>query len=190
MPVARPSSGGTNGMAIAALILGISAFVCLGPLGGLLAVVFGILGLSKAKQIGTGRGMSIAGIILGALGTIVSILVLVLFVFGATEAVKNIGGVADPSTYELVVSQNTCKVQYGFVTYEGTIKNKTGSEKNFNINTEIRNSSSKSVIDTPNDIVYNIAPGDTAQWSVSLPVNSDVQTSCKVLNVENWFNNN
>ena len=42
-----PASGGsqTNGMAVAALVLGILTFVCLGPVAGILAIVFGILGM-------------------------------------------------------------------------------------------------------------------------------------------------
>lgn len=49
-----------NGLAIAALVLGILTFVCLGPIAGVLAIIFGFLGLKKANEMGgTGKGMSI-----------------------------------------------------------------------------------------------------------------------------------
>ena len=67
-------------------MLGILTFVCLGPIAGVLAIIFGFLGLKKANEMGgTGKGMSIAGIVLGAVGTIASILFLVLVVFASTD---------------------------------------------------------------------------------------------------------
>ena len=59
-PVAPPS----NGWGLAALITGLVGG-CLPVLGGLLACIFGILGIKRANQIHTGKGMSIAGLILG-----------------------------------------------------------------------------------------------------------------------------
>lgn len=56
----------TNGAAVASLILGILG--CVPFLTGLLAVVFGVVGIRKARapQVG-GKGLAIAGIILGVL---------------------------------------------------------------------------------------------------------------------------
>ena len=50
-----PGSGGaqggrSNGLAVAALVLGILTFFCLGPLGGILAIVLGFLGLSRRAR--------------------------------------------------------------------------------------------------------------------------------------------
>ena len=61
---AQPRPG--NGWSVAALVTGLVGF-CLPALGGLLAVVFGILGIKRAGTTRTGRGMSIAGLILGLL---------------------------------------------------------------------------------------------------------------------------
>jgi hypothetical protein len=59
----------SNGMATAALVLGILA-LC-GGLTGIPAIICGILGLSRAKQAGgTGQGSAIAGLVLGALGIV------------------------------------------------------------------------------------------------------------------------
>ena len=62
--MAQGKKGG-NGFAIASLICGILG--CTG-IGGLLAIIFGILGINKASrqpEVG-GKGMAIAGIVLGA----------------------------------------------------------------------------------------------------------------------------
>lgn len=60
----------TNGMAIASLVCGL--LFCL-PICGILAIIFGIVGLAKTKdpRVG-GKGMSIAGLILGIFGILFS----------------------------------------------------------------------------------------------------------------------
>ena len=72
----RPVSGG--GMATAALVLGILALITSftvigGLLLGLLAVIFGVIGLRRARQgLALGRGRAIAGIVLGVLGILLA----------------------------------------------------------------------------------------------------------------------
>ena len=63
-PVERAT---TNGFAVAALVLGI-AVLCTGIIGGILAVVFGNLALSRIAESNgrqRGRAMAISGIVLG-----------------------------------------------------------------------------------------------------------------------------
>ncbi|MGH9414410.1 MAG: DUF4190 domain-containing protein [Terriglobales bacterium] len=70
--------GGTNGFAIASLILGI---LWLYWLGSILAIVFGHVALVQIKRAGdnsTGRGMAIAGLVLGYLGVAIAILTIAL----------------------------------------------------------------------------------------------------------------
>src|SRR5690349_7624101 len=60
-PVQRPS----NGLAVAALVLGIVGIVTCGALS-ILAVIFGHVSYSQIKRTGEeGRGMAVAGIVLG-----------------------------------------------------------------------------------------------------------------------------
>ncbi len=66
---ASSSSGATNGMAIASLVMGGLSFSCCGcGLFGLLAVVFGALALSQLNQQPQqgGKPLAVAGIVLGA----------------------------------------------------------------------------------------------------------------------------
>ncbi len=83
-------------MAVAALVLGIlsllGAFFCgSGVLFGIIAVVLGFLGMKKANELPgqPQRGLAIAGIVTGAIGTIISIIV-ILFVFVLGSAADNI----------------------------------------------------------------------------------------------------
>jgi hypothetical protein len=79
-----PGAGGTqsNGLGVWSLVLGLAAFVCsLGPLAGIPAI---ILGHSAKKAVAQGRannpGMGTAGIVLGWIATVLSILAIAFFV--------------------------------------------------------------------------------------------------------------
>jgi len=66
----------TNGLAIAAMVLGI---VWLWWLGSILALIFGFVALKQIKERHeSGRGMAVAGIVLGCLGIGVGVVVLFL----------------------------------------------------------------------------------------------------------------
>jgi predicted Zn finger-like uncharacterized protein len=70
-----PSAG--NPLAVAGLVLGILAIpgAILGPLDvviAILALIFGMLGLRKAKKARTSKGMAVTGIALGAVGLVLA----------------------------------------------------------------------------------------------------------------------
>ncbi|MET9930025.1 MULTISPECIES: DUF4190 domain-containing protein [unclassified Streptomyces] len=87
----------SNGMGTAAMVLGIVSVAgfCLYGLGvvlGVLGVVFGIIGVKKAgRGEATNRGMAIAGIVLGAIGTLISAVFLGFVIWAVAQ---------DPSTFE------------------------------------------------------------------------------------------
>lgn len=75
----------TNGFAIAALVLGI---VWVYWIGSILALVFGYIAKNQIDQSGgreTGRGMAIAGIVLGWIGVGFLILFLVILAAGGSS---------------------------------------------------------------------------------------------------------
>lgn len=98
------SNGPTNGLAIAALVVGIVAVISgWAPFWGLIvgaaAVVLGIIALKKK----TGKGMAIAGIITGAIAAIWSLVVTILFVIvlvGGAAAVGTVQQAAEQATAE------------------------------------------------------------------------------------------
>lgn len=78
---------GSNGVAIAALVVGIiGALLCWVPIVGLVlglvALVLGIVGVRRR----TGKGMAIAGIVLGAIAVVVGVVVLIAGYFFYTVA--------------------------------------------------------------------------------------------------------
>ena len=79
--VAPPPGTGTNGLAIAALVLGLVGWVvCIGSL---LAVILGAVARNQIRRSGGGQqgaGMAKAGIILGAIGLVLWLVYLVLAV--------------------------------------------------------------------------------------------------------------
>jgi hypothetical protein len=66
-----------NGMALAALISScVAVFIC--GIGFILGVIFGHIALSQIKQTGEGgRGMAVAGLVIGYIGIVVMIVVLI-----------------------------------------------------------------------------------------------------------------
>ena len=77
----QPAQRRTNGFAVAALVLGIlgllSSIVVVGGLLGIIAIGLGVMGLTRARRGAGGRGLSIAGIVLGALAAVVATVILI-----------------------------------------------------------------------------------------------------------------
>lgn len=81
----QQSASSTSGMAIASLVL---AIVWLGGIGSLAAVVFGILAIrqiNNSRGAQGGKGMAIAGTVIGGLGIVASILFWALILTVANE---------------------------------------------------------------------------------------------------------
>lgn len=80
-----------NGMGITAMVLGIVATVlfCLYGLGivlGVLALIFGFIGRARVRRgEATNGGMALAGIILGAVGVVISAVFLALVIYAINE---------------------------------------------------------------------------------------------------------
>ncbi|WP_306327408.1 DUF4190 domain-containing protein [Streptomyces venezuelae] len=87
----------SNGMGTAAMVLGIVAVAgfCLYGLGvilGILALIFGIIGIKKVgRGEATNRGMAVAGIVLGSIGIVVSAVFLGFVIWAIAQ---------DPSSFD------------------------------------------------------------------------------------------
>jgi hypothetical protein len=70
-PPAPPVTRGSNGVAVAGLVFGILGII-LCPLGifGILAIIFGAVGMSKARKVNAGAGQATAGLILGIVAVV------------------------------------------------------------------------------------------------------------------------
>lgn len=81
--VQQPAAPTGNGLAVAALVLGILAVVLFwtiwgGIILGVLAVIFGAVGRGKAKLGAPNKGLATAGLVLGAAGLIGAVLFIAL----------------------------------------------------------------------------------------------------------------
>lgn len=90
-PTAPPPPARTNGLAVAALVLGI----LFAPLG----IVFGIVALVQINRKGEkGRGLAIAGVAVGSVSVVLSV---TLFAFGATVLGERYDGEVAKSAFSL-----------------------------------------------------------------------------------------
>jgi hypothetical protein len=81
-----PRPGGTNGLAIAGFVLGL-LWLC--GLGSLLGVIFGFVALSQIRRSNqSGRGFAIAGIVLGIIGIIATVVAGILIATKADEIIN------------------------------------------------------------------------------------------------------
>ena len=86
-----PASTGTNGMSIAALVLGI---LWIYGIGSILSLVFGYISLGQIKRDPRqkGKGMAIAGVVLGWVGIVGAIIVIAFIVYAAQSGVYDTSG--------------------------------------------------------------------------------------------------
>lgn len=80
-----PAQQSTNGMAIAALVSALVGLFC--TVGSVLGIVFGFISLHQIKTTGQqGRGMALAGIIVGALTAVAGVIIVIaMIMLAATE---------------------------------------------------------------------------------------------------------
>ncbi len=75
-----------SGMAIAALVLGVLSFILLPCIGAVLALILGLQSLRAINQSSgwlTGRGMAIAGCVLGCVNILLWILIVIVGSFAS-----------------------------------------------------------------------------------------------------------
>jgi hypothetical protein len=94
MPYAPPAPSRTNGMAVASLVLGILAlglfFTIVFPIiFGILAVIFGIMGISKASNGADHKGLAIAGLVCGVLGIAAMIVFVAVFATTTVDVINS-----------------------------------------------------------------------------------------------------
>lgn len=98
-----PAAGGpSNGLAIASLVVAIVsfflAFIAIGAIGGIVAVVLGIMAMRRASDAsGTqgGRGLAIAGIVVGGLSILIGLAVFIVIAFVGTAIEQGSTGFTD-----------------------------------------------------------------------------------------------
>lgn len=89
-PVQIVTPGHSNGFAITSLVLGIVSLIGFGLFTGIPAIIFGGIALKRRYP---GHGMSLAGVITGSIGTLLSILfigfIIMMYAIGSNSSYYN-----------------------------------------------------------------------------------------------------
>lgn len=150
---ARP---GTNGFAIAALVLGI-LWLC--GLGSLLALIFGIVALSQIKRSGQGgKGMAIAGIVLGIIGLLAVVATVIALLAASDEIVSN-----QPDEFDDVSIVDCRRDELGRGVAELEITNDSSKASVYFVTVQFRAAGSDRVLSTSVDPVGTVEPGETVE---------------------------
>jgi Domain of unknown function (DUF4190) len=88
--VPASTSPKSSGFAIASLVLGL-VWIC--GVGSVLAIIFGAIGLSETKPPHgkSGRGAAIAGLVIGIVGVLATVVTLILVAVTADQVAENVG---------------------------------------------------------------------------------------------------
>jgi Domain of unknown function (DUF4190) len=176
-PYTTPQTPGVNGLAIAALVLGL-LWVC--GLGSILAVVFGFIALSQIKKSGQGgKGLAIAGLVLGFLGIVGGLGATAALVVTADEIVEN-----QPNEFDDVVVTSCEASETGTVVAMLDITNDSTKRSNYFITIDFRLGGDES---TELVTVNDVAPGDTTrEIAESTFDRSAAEPRCRVELVERF----
>ncbi|MEY2452003.1 MAG: hypothetical protein QOD92_1577 [Acidimicrobiaceae bacterium] len=182
----RPPGPPTNGSATAGFICGLVGFIiCLIPfgifLGGVVAVVgivFGVLGRSRAREVGVGRSQATAGLTLGIAGLVVGVLWLIAF-RSVFTSVRHSLEVRDG---DFIVNSETCRaIEGSFVTTSGEITNTSGDDKLLvQVEVTVRDSAGF-IVGENQEFVGSVDAGETHPYFVRVVVDQTVsEPHCEV----------
>jgi hypothetical protein len=183
-PTGTRAPGPKRGMAITAFIVAVAsaaigwfpfAFTIAGA-GVVVAVVFGIIGLRRAKQQGgAGRGFAVAALVISP----VALAVCVGGFFFTRFVVREINRYDDPGDYAL--TKDSCTAEGTLVTFSGTIRNDGSDTRSYELS--VSYGSNGRQLGTDFVDVDDVHPGDTADWSDTQRVSSADGIACDVTDV-------
>lgn len=178
VPAPGPVSAPRNGLAVAALVLGITAmatswmpwiFVA-GAVCAVLALGLGITAIRRSRSLGR-RGMSIAGVVLGAVA-----LPLAGFGLWLTSVVSE---VIDPAPHTVDV---VCSTSAGRATADGSITNLSDDEASFLLTITFVETPSGDTLGSRTVQVDDVPAGGESDFSVGITSDADaVECSADVL---------
>jgi hypothetical protein len=182
-PPGHAANGSSNGIAVAALVCGIVSVVvgwipvlfAIGAVLAVLAIIFGIVGLRRARSSGRRRGLAITGLVTGSIGVPVAVLGLVftIVVFRAIDRYEN-----PPASTSSIES---CVIESGRARAEGELRNDGTRSSRFTVSVVFRGVPSGpsrerlvSVRSTP--------PGETTRFVVDQRLEAD-DVECTITDV-------
>ncbi len=172
----------SNGMATAALTCGIVGiliawmpFVVVMGIGlGVLALVFGIKGMQRSSTSGSGRGVAIAGIVMGSLTLLTAIVGVILSVL----LFSAIADFIEPGPVDTDIAD--CRLDGRNATIEGTLTNESRTERDYTLFV---------TLDKQVDIITfdDLAAGETVEWIAQVRTRSQLAECRPTLIVQGPF---
>jgi hypothetical protein len=166
-----------NGLATAAITCGLLAplfawmpvFVVIGIVLGVLAVVFGVRGRRRAREVGAGSGTALTGLIGGTVALVLSVVGIVLTV-GLMRALDHFMS-PGPVRAEVV----SCNVGPGAIDLEGSLTNLSGASRSYTVYGVVREPGG-----TPDLVerVSDVEPGATVPFTMHRSGRSADTGSC------------
>lgn len=175
----RPTARG-NGMAVAGLVLGIVGVVfglipvlfLIALACGTLAVIFGGVAWNNARHGANKKGMSIAGVVLGAVALVLGVAGIILIDDAVNdleddldEAFDDAFGPASPNDYDIAIEECD-RDELGYGTAAGTIRNQSAELASFAVTVNFVDAEGTRVADGFT-FVNDLARGRSARWMVS-----------------------
>jgi hypothetical protein len=182
-PPGHAANGTSNGIAVAALVCGIVSVVvgwipvlfAVGAVLALLAIIFGIVGLRRARTSGRRKGHAIAGLVTGSVGVFVAVggLVFTIVLFRAIDRYEN-----PPVSTSSIAS---CVVESGSARAEGELRNDGTRSSRFTVSVVFRGLPSGPSRERLVS-VRSIPPGETATFVVEQRLDADA-VECAIAHV-------
>jgi hypothetical protein len=137
-----------------------------------LAIIFGIVGIGRARTSGRRKGFAITGLVTGSAGVLVAVggLVLTIVVFRAIDRYEN-----PPDSTASIAS---CVVEDGRARAAGEVRNDGARSSRFTVHVEFRGVPSGPTIERLAS-VRSIPPGGTAQFAVDHRFEAD-DVECEI----------
>ncbi len=184
-----PPGSRNNGLALAAMIVGIIGaffsvlvvfFFLAIPLGAT-ALGLGIAGRKRAggRPDGRGRGQAASGIVLGSIAIALGVLGVVL-VFFVIDFGDDIGGTANPASYE--VDPGSCFFEDGEAVAEGELENTSGRSRSYEVVVEFEDDDGDRVAQASEDL-DDLASGESDLFRIAVTDERGVVDACRVTKV-------
>jgi hypothetical protein len=164
----RATARAGNGIALAAMVCGIVSVVVgwgpyvfwAGAVLAVLALIFGLVGLRRARETGHRKGFAIAGVVTGAFGIPIAVVGL-LFTIATHRAYDRYENPPDTTS-----SIDSCEIESGHAYAAGELRNDGTRASRFTVVVEFRALPEGHAIERSTSLP-STAPGRTARFAVS-----------------------
>jgi hypothetical protein len=192
VPLVAPPPAG-NGFAVAGFVLALLAVLCgfvpfffvLTWILAVLGLVFGLVGLSRARSTPSRphMGVAVAAVALSAVAAVMGVggMLLTDHVFDEIrEDIRGAFGPADPSTYDL--GSVSCSVDgTGSAVAVGNITNTTNVARSFGVVVEFEEPNGAQ--QRSRGFILDVPPGGSSDWQVETIFDVAAGTDCRVVEV-------